>query len=172
MIRPARHDPATVYTITTATQSGPPPVPYAAAPPPSPEAPLPGVELVTLPGGEQQWAYVGPRGRLVAPGPVPQPVPAWAKTAALLMFAASGSAVLAGFALSLAGPWLQVLAYALMAFAVAVAVVAFVVRGIATRSGRRGSGGSTTARASATATGRTVLGGKVTATATATATNK
>jgi hypothetical protein len=172
MTHPARNDPETVYTITQAARGAAPVAPYGPAHAVPAQAPVPGVELVTLPGGAQQWAYVH---RETAPVHVRgggQPIPAWAKTAALLMWSAAGSAALAGFGLSLAGPWLKALAYALMAFAVAVTVVAFVVRGLFSGLRRRGGGGSTTTEATATATGRTVLGGKVTATATAIATNK
>ncbi|MFD4320518.1 hypothetical protein [Streptomyces sp. NPDC058548] len=169
---PVVRAPETVYTITQAPQGAAPVVPHAPARLVPAEAPLPGVQLVTLPGGVQQWAYVHHE---TAPVPVrggAQPIPAWAKTAALLMWSAAGSTALAGFGLSLAGPWLEALAYALMAFAAAVTVVAFVVRGLSSSLRRRGGGGSATAEATATATGRTVLGGKVTATATAIAHNK
>ncbi|RPK32643.1 hypothetical protein EES39_38240 [Streptomyces sp. ADI92-24] len=172
MTHPARNDPETVYTITKAPRSAAPVAPYVQLRPVAAEMPLPGAELVTLPGGEQQWAYVRPRADPVPVTPARQPIPAWAKTAALLMWSASGSAALGGYGLSLAGPWLKALAYMLMAVAVAVTVVAFVVRGLSSAPRRRGGGGSTTAEATATATGRTVLGGKVTATATAIATNK
>nr|WP_024127985.1 hypothetical protein [Streptomyces sp. 14R-10]AHF46259.1 hypothetical protein pZL1.94c [Streptomyces sp. 14R-10] len=172
MNHPARTDPKTVYTITQAPQGPVPVAPYVPARPVPLDAPLPGVELVTLPGGAQQWAYVRQE---VAPVPVgggAQPIPAWAKAAALLMWSAAGSAALAAYGLSLAGPWLEALAYVLLAFAVAATVVAFVVRGLFSGLRRRGGGGSTTAEATATATGRTVLGGKVTATATAIAKSK
>ncbi|MEV4046069.1 hypothetical protein [Streptomyces sp. NPDC049744] len=172
MNHPARNDPETVYTITQAPQGPAPVAPYVPARPVPVEAPLPGVELVTLPGGAQQWAYVHHETAPVHVRGGSQPIPAWAKTAALLMWSAAGSAALAAYGLSLAGPWLEALAYALMAFAVAVTVVAFVVRGLFSGLRRRGGGGSTTAEATATATGRTVLGGKVTATATAIAQSK
>ncbi|MGW9436792.1 hypothetical protein [Streptomyces sp. NPDC055607] len=169
---PVARAPETVYTITRAPHGPASVAPYAPVRPVPAEAPLPGVELVTLPGGEQQWAYVRHE---TAPVPVrggSQPIPAWAKTAALLMWSAAGSAALAAYGLSLAGPWLEALAYALMAFAAAVTVVAFVVRGLFPGLRRPREGGSTTAEATATATGRTVLGGKVTATATAIAQSK
>jgi hypothetical protein len=174
MNHPARTDPETVYTITQAPHGAAPVAPYGTDRPVPAQGPLPGAELVTLPGGAQQWAYVH---RETLPVPVrvgSPPIPAWAKTAALLMWSAAGSVALAGFGLSLAGPWLEALAYALMAFAVAVTVVAYVVRGLFSRlrSPRASGGGGATAEATATATGRTVLGGKVTATATAIATNK
>ncbi|WP_371801508.1 hypothetical protein OHA38_43805 (plasmid) [Streptomyces sp. NBC_01732] len=166
---PAARAPETVYTITKAPRGA---AEFAQPRTVVVEAPLPGAELVTLPGGEQQWAYVGPRVDPVPVTPARQSIPAWAKTAALLMWSASGSAALAGYSLSLAGPWLKALAYMFMAFAVAVTVVAFVVRGLFSGPRRCGGGGSATAEATATATGRTVLGGKVTATATAIVTNK
>ncbi|MFE5863164.1 hypothetical protein ACFQ77_21835 [Streptomyces virginiae] len=169
---PAVRAPETIYTITQAPRSAAPVAPYHPAPPYPAEAPLPGVELVTLPGGVQQWAYVHHGSAPVHVQGGGQPIPAWAKTAALLMWSAAGSAALAAYGLSLAGPWLEALAYTLVAFAVAVTVVAFVVRGLASGFRRRGGGGSTTAKATATATGRTFLGGKVTATATAIAHNK
>ncbi|MFE2529449.1 hypothetical protein ACFXEL_35080 [Streptomyces sp. NPDC059382] len=167
---PAVRAPAPVYTITQAPQGAAPVAPYIPVQPAQAEPPFPGVELVTLPGGAQQWAYVRHETAPVLVRGAGQGIPAWAKTAALLMWSAAGSAALAAYGLSLAGPWLEVLAYTLMAFAAAVTVVAFVVRGLTSR--RRGGGGSTTAKATATATGRTVLGGKVTATATAVAHHK
>jgi hypothetical protein len=170
MNSPARRDLETVYTITTRPQETPAVVRYATNPPAPAEAPIPGVELVTLPGGDQVLAYVSPR---EAPAPVAatgQPIPACAKTAALLMWSASGGSVLAGYGLRLAGPWLESLALVLAAFSVSVTVVAWVVRGVFASAVRR-TGGPTTAEAhaTATATGRTLLGGKVTATSTATA---
>lgn len=168
---PAVRAPETVYTITQAPRGAAPLTPYAPLPPGPAEAPLPGVELVTLPGGVQQWAYVHQAAPVHVRGGA-QPIPAWAKTAALLMWSAAGSAALAGYGLSLAGPWLEALAFMLVAFAAAATVVAFVVRGLASGLRRRGGGAGTTARATATATGRTVFGGKVTATATAIARNK
>ncbi|MYS37589.1 hypothetical protein GT025_26045, partial [Streptomyces sp. SID4920] len=58
MNHPARTGPETVYAITRAPQGPAPVAPYAPARPVPAEPPLPGVELVTLPSGEQQWAYV------------------------------------------------------------------------------------------------------------------
>ncbi|MFH8642018.1 hypothetical protein [Streptomyces goshikiensis] len=168
----ARPDPETVYTITQPPRVSVPAAPYVPVLPAPAEAPLPGVELVTLPGGVQQWAYVHHASAPVHVRGGGQVIPAWAKTAALLMWSAAGSAALAAYGLALAGPWLEALAYTLVSFAVAVTVVAFVVRGLTSGFRRRGGGGSTTARATATATCRTVLGGKVTATATAIAHNK
>ncbi|QNS09418.1 hypothetical protein [Streptomyces xanthii] len=167
MNRPARADAQPVYTITQHRPADVIAVSHGAAPVAPPAPPTVGVELVTLPGGEQRWAYVQHGPLPVPAGPARQPVPAWAKTAALLMWSAAGSAALAGWGLSLAGPWLEALAWALVAFAAAVTVVAFVVRGLFSGLRRRGGGGGNRAEATATATGRTVLGGKVTATATA-----
>ncbi|MDW8803663.1 hypothetical protein P1P68_02285 [Streptomyces scabiei] len=166
----ARRDPETVYTITTRPQETPAVVRYATSPPAPAGAPIPGAELVTLPGGGQTWAYVSPR---EVPAPVAvtgQPIPAWAKSAALLMWSASGGSVLTGYGLQLAGPWLKDLALLLAAFSVSATVGAWALRGVFARAGRR-AGGPTTAEAhaTATATGRTLLGGKVTATSTATA---
>ncbi|MER6256812.1 hypothetical protein ABT224_36265 [Streptomyces sp. NPDC001584] len=169
---PAVRDPQPVYTITQAPRGAAPVAPYVPAGSVPQETPLPGVELVTLPGGVQQWAYVHHETAPVLVRGGGQQIPTWAKTAALLMWSAAGSATLAAYGLSLAGPWLEALAYALMALAVAVTVVAFVLRGLFSGLRRRGGGGGTTAEATATATGRTLLGGKVTATATAIAHHK
>ncbi|MFJ5645794.1 hypothetical protein [Streptomyces sp. NPDC093223] len=173
MNSPARKTPETVYTITTQPQEAAAVLPFSGKAPAPAGDPIPGAELVILPGGEQTWAYVPYR---AAPAPAVatgQPVPAWAKTSALLIWSASGGSVLAGYGLQLAGPWLKSLALLLAAFSLGVTVVTWVVRGVFTRSTRPGrSGGGPTraeAHAAATATGRTLLGGKVTATSTATA---
>ncbi|TGN72220.1 hypothetical protein E5083_30245 [Streptomyces bauhiniae] len=167
MNQPVRTDAQPVYTITQHHPAASIAVTQGAAPPAPSPPPGAGVELVVLPGGEQRWAYVPATRPAPYGGPRSQPVPAWAKTAALLMWSAAGSAAVAGWGLSLAGPWLEALAWALVAFAVAVSVVAYVVRGLFARARR--AGGGNRAEATATATGRTVLGGKVTATATAVA---
>ncbi|GHH26109.1 hypothetical protein [Streptomyces rubradiris] len=166
---PVRRARETVYTIT---EHHPAPLARRAAPQDTGPArvPLPGAELVTLPGGQQAWAYVQPR---EVPAPAPQqrqPVPAWAKTSALLMWSASGSSVAAGYGLQLAGPWLEDLALVLAALSLGATAVTWVVRGLFTRTSH-GAGRDTavTAQSTATARARTVLGGTVTATSTATA---
>lgn len=81
----------------------------------------PGVEMVTLPGGYRTLAYT--HGQPVAPVPVPavQPVPAWAKTTALLAPTVGGGIAAAGFGISYAAPGLIAMTEALWA---AIALIA------------------------------------------------
>lgn len=79
----------------------------------------PGVELVTLPGGYRTLAYTHPD---AAPAPaVVQPVPAWAKTTALLAPTVGAGIAAAGFGISYAAPGLIAMTEALWA---AIALIA------------------------------------------------
>lgn len=140
--------------------------------PPLTDSPPPGMTWRTAPDGTRYLDYADqptpatPTGQPVPA--VPQPIPTWAKTTALLMATASGSAAIAAWGLSTAADSLAAIAEALWALAAMAAVIAFVVLGVV-RAIKRPPAGDTTATATATATGRTLLGGRVTATATVTA---
>ncbi|MCY0924805.1 hypothetical protein OTB20_00940 [Streptomyces sp. H27-H1] len=73
----------------------------------------PGVEMVTLPNGSRTLAYTQPQ--TLAPAPVAQPVPAWAKTTALLAPTVGGGIAAAGFGISYAAPGLIAMTEALWA---------------------------------------------------------
>ncbi|MCX5607896.1 hypothetical protein OHB39_09975 [Streptomyces sp. NBC_00047] len=80
----------------------------------------PGIELVTLPNGYRTLAYTHPT-PLPAPVPTAQPVPAWAKTTALLAPTLGGGIAAAGFGISYAAPGLIAMTDALWA---AIALIA------------------------------------------------
>lgn len=142
-------------------------------------APLPGAEVVTLPGGQRVLAYVDPR---PAPAPaIPQPIPAWAKGTALVMVSTGtgvglGSLGLAALlpALTAAAPALAVIGCAIAAGGIGVAALA---RGARTaldngtaRSPRSQTSGPQVVTATATSTNRSLIGGRPTANATITIT--
>ncbi|MGW6947603.1 hypothetical protein [Streptomyces xanthophaeus] len=79
----------------------------------------PGVELVTLPNGYRTLAYTQPQPLTTAPAA--QPVPAWAKTTALLAPTVGGGIAAAGFGISYAAPGLIAMTEALWA---AIALIA------------------------------------------------
>jgi hypothetical protein len=126
-----------------------------------------GAELVFVPGVGEVWAYPDHRPDATAapirePG---KPLPAWVKSAAVLMSSASVSLSL----LTLAVPGLQALTATLWAVASATGTLglvgggAFALIRFMRPSARRGN-----VTATATATSKSLLGGKATATATAT----
>lgn len=81
----------------------------------------PGVEMVTLPGGYRTLAYTQPQTLAPAPAPAAEPVPAWAKTTALLAPTLGGGIAAAGFGISYAAPGLIAMTEALWA---AIALIA------------------------------------------------
>ena len=110
------------YEITTATHPYPPPAPARAVL--LHEQPPPGIQLVTLPNGVRTLAYTDPP--TTGPGPTApptagQPIPAWAKTTALLAPTTGVGIGAAGVGLAYAAPGLIAMSHALMA---AVAVIA------------------------------------------------
>ncbi|WP_328923185.1 hypothetical protein [Streptomyces griseoaurantiacus] len=127
-------------------------------------APLPGAELVTVPGVGRVWAYPDARPAPAAPARQSEPLPMWVKAVALLMPSTACSVAVGAWGLSLAVGAFEAITSALWALTGATAAVGVVVGGaaLAVRSARRG-GGSATATATATAHG---LFGKATATAT------
>ncbi|WP_030918094.1 hypothetical protein [Streptomyces sp. NRRL B-24720] len=130
------HD--TAYEITT-------PADYPAYLP-APEGPVmlpseipPGVQMVTLPGGIRTLAYTQPTVPVALPVPVTQPIPAWAKTTALLTPTIGGGIAAAGIGLSYAAPGLIAMSQALWS---AVALIAAAAIGVPVllRLGRAATG--------------------------------
>ncbi|WP_405789679.1 hypothetical protein OG753_21330 [Streptomyces sp. NBC_00029] len=78
----------------------------------------PGVEMVTLPNGYRTLAYTQPAAPTQAAA---QPIPAWAKTTALLAPTVGGGIAAAGFGISYAAPGLIAMTEALWA---AIALIA------------------------------------------------
>nr|WP_107484498.1 hypothetical protein [Streptomyces sp. MJM1172] len=74
----------------------------------------PGVEIVTLPDGYRTLAYTHPAAT-PAPAHTVQPIPAWAKTTALLAPTIGGGIAAAGFGISYAVPGLIAMTNALWA---------------------------------------------------------
>ncbi len=76
----------------------------------------PGVQLVTLPGGQRALAYVQPPTHTPPPAPTgSQPIPAWAKTTALLAPTLGFGIAAGGIGLSYAAPGLIAMSHALWA---------------------------------------------------------
>ncbi|MFE7331717.1 hypothetical protein ACFU8W_43845 [Streptomyces sp. NPDC057565] len=114
--------PETAYEITTLTPQQPtghgPMLPH--------EIP-PGVQMVTLPGGIRTLAYTPQQAPPAPPVPVAQPIPAWAKTTALLTPTVGGGVAAAGIGISYAAPGLIAMSQALWA---AVALIAAAAIGV------------------------------------------
>ncbi|MCX5110677.1 hypothetical protein OOK13_19435 [Streptomyces sp. NBC_00378] len=110
------HD--TTYTITTQTpraSTRPAYLPASAEPVMLPSEIPPGVQMVTLPGGIRTLAYTPTQAPPAPPVPVAQPIPAWAKTTALLVPTVGGGVAAAGIGLSYAAPGLIAMSQALWA---------------------------------------------------------
>ncbi|WP_435881639.1 hypothetical protein [Streptomyces xanthochromogenes] len=76
----------------------------------------PGVQLVTLPSGQRALAYVQPPTHTPPPAPcAAHPVPAWAKTTALLAPTVGFGIAAGGIGLSYAAPGLIAMSHALWA---------------------------------------------------------
>ncbi|MFD7977522.1 hypothetical protein [Streptomyces sp. NPDC059071] len=141
------HEP-TAYEITTPHPWSPPPA-TAARPVILPAEIPPGVDWVTLPNGVRTLAYTQP----APPPPIPvtsaQPIPAWAKTTALLAPTVGVGIGAAGIGLSYAAPGLIAMSHALWS-AAALVVAAVIAVPVLIRTARRavgsetGWGGSTT----------------------------
>ncbi|GGU78941.1 hypothetical protein GCM10010275_12210 [Streptomyces litmocidini] len=138
----------TAYEITTPRPWTPPPA--TTAQPVILPADIPsGVDWVTLPNGVRTLAYTHPAPAPQIPVTPAQPIPAWAKTTALLAPTLGGGIAAAGIGLSYAAPGLIAMSHALWsAAALVVAAVTAVplllrtVRRAATGTGN--GGGSTT----------------------------
>ncbi|MEU4065939.1 hypothetical protein AB0F25_26585 [Streptomyces wedmorensis] len=143
----------TPYEITPTTRYGDPH--YRPAPAQRPmilpaEIP-PGVDWVTLPNGVRTLAYTHPTAPAPATVPAVQPIPAWARTTALLAPTVGGGIAAAGIGLSYAAPGLIAMSHALwsaaallVAAVTAVPVLLRTARRAATGSSRGGGSGSTT----------------------------
>ncbi|MFC9386170.1 hypothetical protein [Streptomyces venezuelae] len=118
----------------------------------------PGVDWVTLPGGVRTLAYTQPPPAPQVPVSSAQPIPAWAKTTALLAPTVGGGIAAAGIGLSYAAPGLIAMSHALWS-AAALVVAAVIAVPVLIRTARRttGSGsrsaGSTHITQNITATG-------------------
>ncbi|MGW6565031.1 hypothetical protein [Streptomyces sp. NPDC054975] len=149
------HEP-TAYEITTPTPWTPPPA-AAARPVILPADIPPGVDWVTLPNGVRTLAYTHPAPPPQVPVTAPQPIPAWAKTTALLAPTVGGGIAAAGIGLSYAAPGLIAMSHALWSAAAlvvaAVIAVPVLIRTARRATGSRGTGGTTHITQNITATG-------------------
>ncbi|MEU7120981.1 hypothetical protein [Streptomyces zaomyceticus] len=149
----------TPYEITPATRYGDPYYRPATARQPvilTSEIP-PGIDWVTLPGGVRTLAYTHPTQTPTAPAATSQPIPAWAKTTALLAPTVGGGIAAAGIGLSYAAPGLIAMSHALWSAAAllvaAVTAVPLLIRGARRATTGSGSGTSTHITQNITATG-------------------
>ncbi|MFG2850214.1 hypothetical protein ACGFZ9_06015 [Streptomyces mirabilis] len=135
--------PESSYEITTATQPRPHPLAYhpdwSRPPRMLPEELPPGVQVVTLPGGMRTLAYTQPPTHAAPPVAVVQPIPAWAKTTALLAPTVGCGIAAASVGISYAAPGLIAMSHALWS---AVALMAAGVVAVPTilRAARRPTG--------------------------------
>ncbi|MEU9605052.1 hypothetical protein [Streptomyces sp. NPDC048057] len=129
------HDPYAITTLTTH------PAPAHGAVMVPAELP-PGVTIVTLPNGIRTLAYTHPTTPTNDQTPPPvQPVPAWAKTTALLAPTVGTGIGTAGVGLSYAAPGLIAMTNALWS-AAALIVAAVIAVPVITRTARRATSGS------------------------------
>ncbi|CCA55764.1 hypothetical protein [Streptomyces venezuelae] len=96
----------------------------------------PGVDWVTLPGGVRTLAYTQPTPTPQIPVTAAQPIPAWAKTTALLAPTVGGGIAAAGIGLSYAAPGLIAMSHALWS-AAALVVAAVIAVPVLLRTARR-----------------------------------
>ncbi|MFE7549951.1 hypothetical protein [Streptomyces gardneri] len=131
----------TAYEITTPHPYTPPQTP-AVRPVILPADIPPGVDWVTLPNGVRTLAYTHATPAPQIPVTAPQPIPAWAKTTALLAPTIGGGIGAAGIGLSYAAPGLIAMTHALWS-AAALLVAAVIAVPVLVRGARRatGSGG-------------------------------
>ncbi|MEW1903314.1 hypothetical protein [Streptomyces sp. NPDC086147] len=102
----------------------------------------PGVDWVTLPNGVRTLAYTHPTAPQQVPLTVSQPVPAWAKTTALLAPTVGGGIAAGGIGLSYAAPGLIAMSHALWS-AAALVVAAVIAVPVLLRTARRSLGSGT-----------------------------
>ncbi|MFB6820317.1 hypothetical protein ACFCXA_01840 [Streptomyces virginiae] len=134
------YEPTTASPTPPARYGDPVFYPTAVQPPVMLPAELPpGVEMVTLPGGIRTLAYTQPATTPAAPVAA-QPIPAWAKTTALLAPTIGGGIAAAGFGISYAAPGLIAMTEALWA-AIAL-ITAGVIAPALLRTTRRTGRGS------------------------------
>ncbi|MFD9046438.1 hypothetical protein [Streptomyces zaomyceticus] len=101
----------------------------------------PGVDWVTLPNGVRTLAYTHPAPTPSAPAAASQPIPAWAKTTALLAPTVGGGIAAAGLGLSYAAPGLIAMSHALWS-AAALVVAAVIAVPVLLRTARRAASGT------------------------------
>ncbi|MFE5900788.1 hypothetical protein ACFQ67_25730 [Streptomyces sp. NPDC056488] len=131
----------TPYEITTLHPFTPPRLP-AGQPVILPAEIPPGVDWVTLPNGVRTLAYTQPTPPPQVPVISSQPVPAWAKTTALLAPTVGGGIAAGSIGLSHAAPGLIAMSHALWS-AAALVVAAVVAVPILLRTARRATGTGT-----------------------------
>ncbi|MET9426312.1 hypothetical protein [Streptomyces sp. NPDC003036] len=151
------HEP-TAYEITTPHPWTQPPA-TANRPVILPAEIPPGVDWVTLPNGVRTLAYTHTAPPPQIPVTPAQPIPAWAKTTALLAPTVGGGIAAAGIGLSYAAPGLIAMSHALWS-AAALVVAAVIAVPVLIRTARRtvgssgtGTGGTTHITQNITATG-------------------
>ncbi|MFB6839004.1 hypothetical protein, partial [Streptomyces sp. NPDC056361] len=117
----------------------------------------PGVDWVTLPNGVRTLAYTHPTTPTPTTVPAAQPIPAWAKTTALLAPTVGGGIAAAGIGLSYAAPGLIAMSHALWSAAAliiaAITAVPFLLRGARKATGNGGGAGPTHITQNITASG-------------------
>ncbi|CAM5545357.1 MULTISPECIES: hypothetical protein [Streptomyces] len=128
----------TAYEITTPHTYLPPQTP-AVRPVLLPADIPPGVNWVTLPNGVRTLAYTHPTAPPQIPVTAPQPIPAWAKTTALLAPTIGGGIGAAGIGLSYAAPGLIAMTHALWS-AAALVVATVIAIPVLIRTARRATG--------------------------------
>ncbi|MFZ4296900.1 hypothetical protein ACOZE3_03105 [Streptomyces cinereoruber] len=133
--------PDTPHQITTPTPWNPPQTPIR-QPVILPAEIPPGVDWVTLPNGIRTLAYTRPTAPPQIPVTAPQPVPAWAKTTALLAPTVGGGIAASGIGLSYATPGLIAMSHALWS-AAALIVAAVIAVPVLLRTARRATGNGT-----------------------------
>ncbi|MFD5555685.1 hypothetical protein ACFWIA_17820 [Streptomyces sp. NPDC127068] len=133
------------YEITTLNHTAPGPAAGTIDLPP-------GVQIVTLPNGTRTLAYTHPAQQLPIPVTAPAPIPAWAKTTALLAPTVGGGIAAAGVGLSYATPGLIAMSHALCS-AAALLVVAVIAVPVILRTTRRTPTASTQITQHVTANG-------------------
>lgn len=134
------HEP-TAYEITT-PHPYTPPLATAVRPVILPAEIPPGVDWVTLPNGVRTLAYTHPTPTPPIPVTPAQPIPAWAKTTALLAPTIGGGIGAAGIGLSYAAPGLIAMTHALWS-AAALIVATVIAVPVLLRTARRAVGGDT-----------------------------
>ncbi|MFF2025494.1 hypothetical protein ACFVW2_27290 [Streptomyces sp. NPDC058171] len=144
------HEHAT-YEITTTPPYTPPGMP-ARRPVILPAEIPPGVDWVTLPNGTRTLAYTHPTTTTQIPVTAPQPIPAWARTTALLAPTVGGGIAAAGVGLSYAAPGLIAMSHALWS-AAALLVAAVIAIPVILRTTRQGPTASTHITQNITANG-------------------
>ncbi|WP_435866968.1 hypothetical protein [Streptomyces zaomyceticus] len=101
----------------------------------------PGIDWVTLPNGVRTLAYTHPTQTPTALAAASQPIPAWAKTTALLAPTVGGGIAAAGIGLSYAAPGLIAMSHALWS-AAALVVAAVIAVPVLLRTARRAASGT------------------------------